>query len=156
MGPCIREAAVNASPETIWKRCIDNDFSWQEWDDDVIQVLSEGPFEQGTSIVFEMKPEMSIPKIPCVLTKVVKNQLMEYKGSVGYGLIELCGRIEITVNKSDGTTGSSSIVRYSFQMSGILGTPLYWYSPKAVDHGTETGLANIVRLSEEAAGSGRT
>jgi hypothetical protein len=145
MAPCVRESDVKASPATVWKTCI-AELKWEKWDDDVVclEGVDKG-LTEGGNIVFVMKDGQAIPKIPVKLTTVKENKHLEYTGSVLYGLMNFGGSIEMSAKDE-----LTSRIKYSFGMTGLLGSPINWYNPIPVVHGTETGLANMVRLSEEA------
>jgi hypothetical protein len=145
MVPCVRESLVKASPATVWKTCI-ADMKWEKWDEDVVclEGVDKG-LTEGGNIVFVMKEGQAIPKIPVKLTTVKENELVEYTGRVLHGLMLFEGSIEISAKDE-----YTSRIKYSFGMTGLLGRPINWYNPFPVVQGTETGLANMVRLSEEA------
>ena len=160
MAPCVREAdRVKALPSTIWKTCI-ADMDWERWDEDVVRLEQQGDggsdsnqllqLREGLSFIFIMK-EGPVFEIPVTVLNVKQNELVEYRGSVMYGLIKVWGKIEISPSFSNETATALSRIKYSFQLSGILGSISMWKNPTPVIHGTETGLANIVRMSEEAA-----
>ena len=146
MAPCIRESDVTASPSTVWQTCI-ADLKWEKWDEDVERLEDiKGGLNKGSTLTFVLKGGgQQLSKFPCKLTSVKENEVVAYSGSVLYGLIRVWGRIEIS-QKSDAT----SHIKYIFEMNGILGSAINWYKPDPVIHGTETGLANMVRLSEKA------
>ena len=156
-GPCIRVAQnVKATPSTIWNTCI-APMNWEQWDEDIVgleppksskQTSGGTPqleLEVGKSFTFIMK-DSSVKEIPVTSLQVKPNEVIEYKGGVMYGLLKVWGKIEINPSTTDNTT---SDVKYSFELSGLLGSLAMWKDPKPVVHGTEKGLANIVRLSEE-------
>ena len=160
MAPCVREAdRVKALPSTIWKTCI-ADMNWERWDEDVVRLEQQGDgggdsnqllqLREGLSFIFIMK-EGPVFEIPVTVLNVKQNELVEYRGSVMYGLIKVWGKIEISPSNSNETATDLSRIKYSFQLSGFLGSISMWKNPTPVIHGTETGLANIVRMSEEAA-----
>jgi uncharacterized protein YndB with AHSA1/START domain len=144
MAACVRESDVKASPATVWKACI-ADMKWEKWDEDVVCLEGvEKGLTEGENIVFVMK-DGAIPKIPVKLTTVKENEHLEYTGSVLYGLMKFRGSVEISAKDE-----STSRIKYSFSMTGLIGRPINFFKPTLVVHGTETGLANMVRLSEEA------
>ena len=145
MAPCIRESDVKASAATVWKTCI-ADLKWEKWDEDIVSVegVDKG-LTEGANIVFIMKDGQGVPKIPVKLTTVKENEHLEYTGSVLCGLMKFGGIVEISAKDE-----STSHIKYTFSMTGLLGRPINWYNPIPVVHGTETGLANMVWLSEEA------
>jgi hypothetical protein len=144
MAPCIREADVKASAATIWKTCI-ADMKWEKWDEDVERIENiQGGLKEGGSFTFVMK-DGPITKIPVLLCDVKENERFSYSGGVVGGLIKVWGSVQITQNED-----KTSRIKYSFSLSGVLGSVSMWRNPVPVVHGTETGLANLVRLSEAA------
>ena len=163
VSPCIRVAQnVKAAPSTIWNACI-GPMNWEQWDEDIVRLeppksskqTSGGTppqrleLEVGKSFTFIMK-DSSVKEIPVTLLQVKPNDVIEYKGGAMYGLLKVWGKIEIeTEEGEDVAANNTSTIKYSFELSGMLGSLAMWKDPKPVVHGTETGLANIVRLAEE-------
>ena len=144
MGVCVRESEVKATPETIWKTCF-ADMKFEKWDVDVVRLEDvSGECTNGTTFAFIMK-EGPIEKIPCALSDVKENESLRFAGSVLGGMMKFDGFIEIT--KKDESTSN---IKYTFVMNGLLGTFAMWANSKPAVHGTEKGLENMVSLSEEA------
>jgi Polyketide cyclase / dehydrase and lipid transport len=147
MGPYIKECEVKASPATIWEACF-APMTWETWDPDVAHIENvSGGLVTGTSFEFIMK-EGPVKNIPVVLTDVKEHEVIKYVGSVLKGAMKFDSLVEIF--QLDAHT---SRVRYSFDMFGVLGSTVNYLNPKAVTNGVDGGLANIKRLSEEAAAS---
>jgi hypothetical protein len=87
-------------------------------------------------------------QIPQTLTGVKKNESLTFSG-VFYGS-NIVGTITLTpIDNSDKTKTKTKVV-YSFDMDGCLGSIVKTFRSEYVVKGTETGLANMIRLSEEA------
>ena len=115
---------------------------WEEWDPDV-QCLEDvsGDCIDGTTLIFVMKPESTpIPQIPVTLRGVKENESLQYHGAVWGGTMKFDASIEITA-----IDDTSSFVRYTFDMYGLLGSIIHWYNPAPVTGGVEKGLENIKR-----------
>ena len=146
MAPFVCSSSVLASPSTIWSRCL-APMTFEEWDDDVTSLEGiEKGLVQGGSYTFLMKTT-SLRRIPIVVTSVIENERMAYTGTALLGLIRFKGLIEIS---STSKAPDVSQIKYTFDMYGALGAIIYYFQPHPAVHGTKTGLANLVRLSEEA------
>jgi hypothetical protein len=86
-------------------------------------------------------------KIPQTLTGVKKNESLTFSGTF-YGS-NIVGTITLTPDNND-KSKTKTKVTYSFDMDGCLGSIIKTFRSEYVVGGTENGLANIVRLSEEA------
>jgi hypothetical protein len=84
-------------------------------------------------------------KIPQTLSGVKKNESLTFSGTF-YGS-NIIGTITLTPDNSDKT---KTKVDYSFDMDGCLGFIIKTLRSEYVIGGTENGLANMIRLSEEA------
>merc|ERR1719296_35077 len=82
----------------------------------------------------------------CTLSNVAENKSLTFSGSAVGGLMKFEGIIHLEPTDDDSTTK----VKYSFGMSGAVGSVFQYIQSKYVVGGTETGLENIVRMSEEA------
>lgn len=143
MSPVVRESDVLATPGTIWNTCF-SDMKWEKWDPDVTELVCiEGGCIEGGTFNFVMK-EGPLKIVPCSMSNVKAEKSLTFSGAAMSGFMKFSGTIDLTP-KDDSTT----TVKYSFLMSGLLGYMIAWFNP-AVVKGTEMGLANIVRLSEEA------
>jgi hypothetical protein len=147
MAPTVRESDCKATPAIIWKTCF-ADMKFDKWDPDVSAIEDvSGECVNDTSFTFVMK-EGPIKKIPCTLSDVKENESLRFTGKAMLGLMAFDGLIEITT-KDD----STSHIKYTFDMTGLLGLAVMQLNPQPVVGGTEGGLANIVKLSEEALGN---
>mmetsp|Transcript_28936 Transcript_28936/g.40572 ORF Transcript_28936/g.40572 Transcript_28936/m.40572 type:complete len:152 (+) Transcript_28936:80-535(+) len=147
MAPVEREALVKATPKTIWTTCF-QDMKWEKWDPDIVEVTNvrNGGFMDGGTFDFVMK-EGSMKVVPCTLSNFVHEKSFTFSGSVMGGFLSFVGTIELTPTAE---TEKETKVNYTFELSGCLGSLLSCANPKPIVDGTENGLANIVRLSEEA------
>jgi hypothetical protein len=144
MAPCVRESDVKATPATIWKTCF-ADMKFEKWDPDVVRLEDvSGECKDGTTLSFIMK-EGPIKKVPCKLSDVKENESLRFYGIAMGGAMSFDGLIEITA-KDDNT----SHIKYTFALNGFLGSMVSWLNPTPIVSGTEGGLANMVKLSEEA------
>eukprot|EP00533_Pseudo-nitzschia_delicatissima_P014687 CAMPEP_0197283926 /NCGR_PEP_ID=MMETSP1432-20130617/25180_1 /TAXON_ID=44447 /ORGANISM="Pseudo-nitzschia delicatissima, Strain UNC1205" /LENGTH=146 /DNA_ID=CAMNT_0042750925 /DNA_START=50 /DNA_END=490 /DNA_ORIENTATION=+ len=142
MAPCEVSSSVSATPETIWETCF-VPMKWEEWDPDLNEVKdASGGCEDGMTCVFAMKDGNDIP---ITLKDVVPNKSLTFSGGMLGGAIGATGIVLIT--PVDATT---SKIDYSFELSGCLGGIFGKLNAKAIVEGTEGGLANMVKLSEEA------
>ena len=142
MAPCEVSATLSATPETIWKTCLEP-MKWENWDPDLkaINDLSGG-CENGSSMVFAMNDGSNIP---ITLSNVVKNKSVDFKGGALGGLLKAEGKIRIT--PVDETT---SKIDYSFELLGAFGPLVALVKKKEVVEGTQGGLDNMVKMSKEA------
>ena len=143
MAPCKVSATVKATPETIWNTVFEP-MKWESWDPDLNAVsdVSTDGCEEGTTCIFAMKDGNNIP---IALSNVEKNKSVDFKGSVAGGIIRAEGKVLIT--PVDATT---SKIDYSFALLGFVGSLVSMIKKKEVVGGTQGGLDNMVRLSEEA------
>jgi hypothetical protein len=136
-----RDKSCRASPETVWKRCLQDPARWSEWDEDLRGVTNvSGPCENGTTMTFEMAKDGQ--KYSVEISNVIRNSRATFSGSFCCGLAGFQGDIEL-----QGGAGSCAIF-YSFEMNGILGSLLGNLLKKELIEGTEKGLANMVRIAE--------
>jgi uncharacterized protein YndB with AHSA1/START domain len=144
MGPVERSATFAAKPETIWKACFAH-MKWELWDVDVEKVedIEGDGCTTGTTFVFVMADSGMRAKTK--LSDVVENERLTFSGGMFGGAASFRGDIVLTP-ESDGKT----LVNYTFEMKGCLGGLLNVVQKSAVVGGTEKGLANIGKLSEEA------
>jgi hypothetical protein len=84
-------------------------------------------------------------KIPQTLSGVKKNESLTFSGTF-YGS-KIIGTITLTPEDNDIT---KTKVDYTFDMVGFLGFFVKTFRSEYIIGGTENGLANMVRLSEEA------
>mmetsp|Transcript_8007 Transcript_8007/g.12364 ORF Transcript_8007/g.12364 Transcript_8007/m.12364 type:complete len:145 (+) Transcript_8007:72-506(+) len=137
-----RKAVVSAKPSTVWS--VFTDMKWEKWDPDVERVEDVvGGLADGTTFTFVMKKGGQ--RIATKLSNVKKDEGFEFKGGFPGGAFE--GTFEFKENESDKSTTD---ITYKFELKGIVGNIMGFFGKKAVVHGTEAGLANVVKLSEEA------
>lgn len=144
MAPVERGETFAAKPETIWKACFSH-MKWELWDADVAEVIDvQGDgCVSGTKCVFVMKDGGM--KASTALSNVVENERLTFSGSMLGGAASFQGDIELTPQD-----GGKTLVNYTFHMKGCVGAILNAFKKDAIVGGTEVGLANIGRLSEEA------
>lgn len=146
---------VAATPETIWRTCIEP-MNWESWDPDlrkVRDVSGNGRCQEGTTCTFAMNDGQDLP---IKVTNVIINESVDFDGSFLNGLIRAEGKVRIM----PGTTNSSSVdaadplstsqIKYSFELLGVVGMLVTMFKKNEVVGGTRVGLDNMVRLSEEA------
>jgi len=116
---------------------------WETWDPDVtcLENTDEGCIE-GAKPIFVMKSGGM--KVPMTLKNVKKDETLTFEGS--YKGVYFKGDVELVPGEDEGKT----LIKYSFELSGILGALFGFFNKKAVVVGTEKGLENMVTLSEEA------
>ena len=143
MAPVERTANAAAAPNTIWQTCFTNTEDFAKWDPDVSAVTNaEGGCADGGKFTFVMK-EGPMKEIHCVLSDVAQNERLTFSGGALAGLMKFNGTIELTPKDDLNTT-----VKYTFHLQGLIGSLLS--GTKSVVEGTEGGLTNIVKMSEEA------
>jgi len=141
-----RISIAKASPKTIWNKCF-APMTWETWDPDVEkleEVTSNADGEKlydGTKFTFCMKTGI---KAPCTV-EMKEHELLVFRGAFFMGTASFEGKILLSPEGKDSTK-----VTYSFGMEGIIGGLVGRLNKKAVVEGTEKGLENIVKLSEEA------
>lgn len=151
MGKPVRFSDItHASPKTIWDTCISN-FQWEAWDHDVQQLSDvSGKCVAGTTFTFDMKDGS---QIPVTLTEVNEHKFISYKGTIAGGSVQIQSTIsfEPMVDTDSNTSNKPQTrVTYQFAITGILGPVVNFLKWKMIVDGTKTGLANIIRLSEDA------
>ena len=149
MGITTREAVAKATAETIWKTCF-VPMKWETWDPDVEKledVTANAKGEKlydGSKFTFVMTTGI---KAPCTITMKEYESLI-FKGAFFKGLVGFEGKILLAPVEE-----ASTKLTYSFSLTGMLGGVMGMINKKAVVEGTEKGLENIVKLSEEASGN---
>eukprot|EP00406_Dinophysis_acuminata_P055966 CAMPEP_0179300716 /NCGR_PEP_ID=MMETSP0797-20121207/47181_1 /TAXON_ID=47934 /ORGANISM="Dinophysis acuminata, Strain DAEP01" /LENGTH=144 /DNA_ID=CAMNT_0021010201 /DNA_START=73 /DNA_END=507 /DNA_ORIENTATION=+ len=142
MAPVECSADVKATPQTIWRNCFEH-MAWERWDPDLKEVKdASGGCENGATCVFAMKDGLDIQM---TLSNVEKNKSLDFSGGAYRGTVRCVGKIVITP-----VDAASSKIDYSFELFGCFGSLVALLNNKAVVGGTETGLANMVKLSEDA------
>lgn len=147
MGLVERESVASASPTTIWNTCFAH-MKWDVWDPDVERmedIDEDKGLVEGTTATFVMKKESGGGKLPIVVVDLEQYKKFTFKGSIMGGLLKFIGTIVL-----EETGENETLVKYTFGMKGLVGTIFSAVNSKAVVGGTENGLANIVKLSEEA------
>lgn len=143
MAPVERSAVAEATPETIWKTCF-SPMKWEAWDVDVDHLDNvSGECVEGTTFDFVMKEGNLV--IPNVLINVEENKKLTFVGKFARGLMKNMGTVTLTPEGSNKTK-----IDYTFELQGPLGWIFGHVKSEAVVGGTEEGLANMVKLSEEA------
>lgn len=146
MAPVVRSEIVKATPSTIWG--VFEDMKWESWDPDLETVEDvEGGFAEGSTFTFCMKKESGGMKLPTAIKDYKTNETFTFYGKAVGGLMKFEGTFLLETTEKEGETK----VTYTFSMMGLLGGLLSTFNKKAVVGGTEGGLANVVRLAEEAA-----
>jgi hypothetical protein len=144
MAPVVRSATVKATPSKIWS--IFGDMKWESWDPDLESVENiEGGFADGATATFVMKKESGGMKFPIVITNFIPEKQFTFEGKAVGGLLKFAGTFELEPKTDNETT-----VTFTYSMTGMLGGLMTMFNSKAVVGGTEGGLANVVKLSEEA------
>ncbi|KAL7533074.1 hypothetical protein ACHAXR_005029 [Thalassiosira sp. AJA248-18] len=142
MAPVEVSATVKATPETIWQTCFDP-MKWESWDPDLKEVRDvSGSCEDGTTCVFAMNDGSNIP---ITLSNVEKNKSLDFKGGILGGVVRAEGKVLISPLDS-----STSKIDYSFELLGFVGYIVAMAKKKMVVEGTQGGLDNMVKMSEEA------
>lgn len=142
MSYCKASAVVQAAPETIWETCF-APMRWESWDHNLNRLKDvSGPCEDGTTCTFERKDGRDFS---FVLSDVAINKSLTFSGVSMGGAIKAEGKISIVPIDAAFTK-----LEYSFELSGTVGFVVAVLRKGAVVEGTEGGLANMVRMSEEA------
>ena len=138
-----RSATVLATPETIWAAvCTPLDFS--AWDPDCAGMKNlSGPLANGATGAMVMRG--AAPDFAIRFYDVVENESMSFDGAMLGGSVK--ANVDIRMTPID---AESTKLEYAFEMQGLLGPLVAWLKPKQCIEGTEHGLANMKRLSEEA------
>lgn len=141
--------AVAATPETIWRTCIEP-MKWESWDPDlreVRDVSGNGLCMESTTCTFAMKDGQDLP---IKLTNVIINESVDFNGCFMNGLIRAEGKVRIMPNANADSSLSTSQIKYSFELLGVVGMLAMMFKKNEVVDGTRVGLDNMVRISEEA------
>jgi hypothetical protein len=85
-------------------------------------------------------------KAPVTLRDVVENESVTFEGHMLGGAMGFVGTILLTPQGDD---EANTKVDYSFEVKGCIGSIVSLINSKAIVGGTEKGLENIIRLSEE-------
>mmetsp|Transcript_5907 Transcript_5907/g.10152 ORF Transcript_5907/g.10152 Transcript_5907/m.10152 type:complete len:113 (+) Transcript_5907:247-585(+) len=105
-------------------------------------VSGAGGCEEGATCIFAMNDGSNIP---IILSNVEKNKNVDFKGCVFGGIVRAEGKVMISPVDS-----STSKIDYSFEMKGFVGSIVAKLKKKEVVEGTQGGLDNMVKMSEEA------
>jgi hypothetical protein len=142
--------AVAATPETIWRTCIES-MKWESWDPDLREVRDisgTGLCVEGTTCIFCMKDGQDLA---IKLTNVIINESVDFNGSFMNGLLRAEGKVRIMPNaNADSSLSSTSQIKYSFELLGVVGMLAMMFKKNEVVDGTRVGLDNMVRMSAEA------
>mmetsp|Transcript_5291 Transcript_5291/g.12008 ORF Transcript_5291/g.12008 Transcript_5291/m.12008 type:complete len:152 (+) Transcript_5291:181-636(+) len=145
MSYCKASAIVEATPETIWDTCF-APMRWELWDHNIKKLTDvSGGCDDGTTCIFEQKDGKNFS---FTLSNVEKNKRVDFSGVALGGTIKAEGKVLITP-----VDNFSTKIDYSFELSGSVGFVVAILKKRAVVEGTEGGLANMVKMSEEAQGS---
>lgn len=143
MAPVNVSDDVVATPSTIWKTCF-APMKWELWDPDLKELTEvSGACVNGTTMNFIMQTGQVVP---VTLSNVVQNQSLTFSGKMALGLVKFEG----TVVLSSSSESTKTNVDYTFGISGCIGSIISKATWKDIVEGTENGLKNIVKLSEEA------
>ncbi|KAL1512382.1 hypothetical protein AB1Y20_005640 [Prymnesium parvum] len=138
----VRCLTVNAPRRRVWAACFSH-MHWERWDPDISGLADlRGGLEDGSTFSFVMK-KGPVRRIPCVLSRVKEPEGFSFGGRAAGGLFQFCGTILLS-EESPHTTQ----IKYSFSMSGCLGSLASKLDPTAVIGGVEQGLANMKSLAE--------
>ena len=119
---------------------------WETWDHNLRQLRDvSGGCEDGTTCVFVPKDGH---EFQFTLSDVEKHKTLTFSGVAAWGTVRCEGRVRITP-----VDRFSTKLEYSFGISGSVGFVVALLRTDDVVTGTEAGLANMVRLSEQAQGS---
>lgn len=82
------------------------------------------------------------------MVDVRKNERLTFRGKAFFGAVKFEGNV--LISKVDTNEETVSKIDYTFRLHGLLGGPMNLFQRDEVVHGTQGGLDNMVRLSEEA------
>jgi hypothetical protein len=90
--------------------------------------------------------------LPIKLTNVIINESVDFNGSFMNGYLRAEGKVRImpNVNNADSSLSSTSQIKYSFELLGVVGMLAMMFKKNEVVDGTRVGLDNMARMSEEA------
>mmetsp|Transcript_20443 Transcript_20443/g.35134 ORF Transcript_20443/g.35134 Transcript_20443/m.35134 type:complete len:148 (+) Transcript_20443:47-490(+) len=142
MAPVQVSATVAATPETIWSTCFEP-MKWESWDPDLKEVTDVvGGCEEGATCIFAMNDGS---KVPITLSNVTKNASLDFKGGMLGGILRCEGNVRIAP-----VDEATSKIDYNFELLGFVGSIVSVIKKKEVVGGTQGGLDNMVKMSEEA------
>ncbi|KAL3780529.1 hypothetical protein HJC23_004516 [Cyclotella cryptica] len=142
MSPVEVSATAAATPETIWKTCFEP-MKWESWDPDLKETRdTEVGCKEGATCTFVMNDGNVIP---VTLSNVQKNKSLNFSGGLFGGILKFVGKVSISPVDS-----ASSKIEYSFALNGLIGPIISFLKKDDVVGGTQGGLDNMVKLSEEA------
>lgn len=146
MAPVKRSAVADATPSTIWASCFEP-MKWETWDEDIVETENVvGGCTNGATCVFVMNEKSGGMKVPVLIDGVRENEALTFSGSYGiWGMMKFKGAIDLKEVDERKTE-----VVYCFEIFGWAGPVINMLNQRAIVGGTESGLANIVRISEEA------
>merc|ERR1739848_349929 len=143
-----RTGVCAATRETIWRTCFEDVEQWNKWDPDMDKVTdATGPCETGTTMTFHLKDG---GKFPMKCENVVKHERLGFTGKFLLGMAGAEGTIVLKDRAGSTAAAPETEVTYTFKLSGLLGSVFGRMNAKGITHGTEEGLANVVKLSQEA------
>lgn len=132
-----RTTIVEAPASIVWGVFSDVD-KWSIWDTGL--ETSSGEFVKGGRV----NMTMGGITISGRFEEVIENKTFTMKGSLLVGLLTF--RMKQTLTPQQGETK----LEYEYGIYGLLGNLLWKAQSTSMVQGTEKGLANIKRLSEEA------
>lgn len=146
MAPVKRSAVADATPSAIWTSCFEP-MKWETWDEDIVATENvAGGCADGTTCVFVMNEKTGGMKVPVLIDGVRENESLTFSGSYGiFGMMKFKGTIDLKEVDERKTE-----VEYSFEIFGWAGPLINMLNHQVIVDGTESGLANIVKISEEA------
>lgn len=119
---------------------------WELWDHNIRKLRDvSGGCENGTTCIFEQKDGKDFS---FKLSNIAKNKSVTFSGVALGGAIKAEGKVLITP-----VDNFSTKIEYSFELSGSVGFVVAVLKKRAVVEGTEAGLANMVKMAQEAQGS---
>ena len=138
---------AKSSAQMIWDTCF-KPMKWETWDIDIkgMQDVSGG-CESGTTFKFHMNDDKMLP---IVLSDVEEPKSLTFSGKFLGGAIGVKGTILLEESPEQTTK-----IAYTFGLTGILGAMAGAAGSKQIAQGTQAGLDNIIRLSEQASGTAK-
>lgn len=146
MAPVKRSAVAGATPSVVWSSCFEP-MKWETWDEDIVATENVvGGCTEGATCVFVMNEKTGGMKVPVLIDGVRENESLTFSGSYGIlGMMKFKG----TINLQEVDEGKTE-VNYCFEIFGWAGPVINMVNHRAIVDGTESGLANIVKISEGA------
>ncbi|CAK9008754.1 unnamed protein product [Durusdinium trenchii] len=138
--PVERTAEIAASPETIWTYLGQLE-RWPEWDADIKSISDvQGGLVEGGSFMLHMEGV----SVPITIKDLKEQQGFRWVGLAMCGCLTCEGVFQLQVLGNQRTN-----LEYSFGLGSCLGCVLSTVKRKEIVTGTEVGLANIKKFTEE-------